>query len=74
MNTGMRMKEESAIELLQTLLAPVRENGWTIRVNLHEDNTTAIIVAATGGNPTMKTLERGFGVSIAKLHEHYEFS
>ena len=38
-------------------------------VNVHEDNTTAIAGVRSGKNPTMKTLERGHGVSIGWLHE-----
>ena len=37
-------------------------------MNLHENNTTALTVASTGKNPTMKTLERGHGVSIGWIN------
>lgn len=56
----------------------VTESGVTVRVaggddwlriNLHEDNTTCIQSARTGKNQTMKTLERGFGVSIGWINE-----
>ena len=42
---------------------------WKLRINNHEDNTTALTVAATGKNPTMKTLERCHGVSVASIHQ-----
>ncbi len=38
-------------------------------VNVQEDNTSAITAASTGKNPTMKTLERCFGVSVAWINE-----
>ena len=36
---------------------------------IHEDNTTCIIAYTTGKNPTMKDLERCFGVSLAWGHQ-----
>jgi len=43
--------------------------AWKIVIFLHEDNTVCIHAAKTGRNPTMKTLERNFGVSVAWLNE-----
>ena len=48
----------------------VAEQGvWHMVIYIHEDNTSAISGAASGKNPTMKTLERCFGVSVAKINE-----
>ena len=42
---------------------------WTPVIFIHEDNTTCIIAYTTGRNPTMKDLERCFGVSLAWGHQ-----
>ena len=69
MNTGMKTKGEPAFSIWTRLLAQYHEEGWTVTIHLHEDNTTAIVGARTGKNPTMKTLERGFGVVIGWINE-----
>jgi len=38
---------------------------WCPVIYIHEDNTTCIIAYTTGKNPTMKDLERAFGISLA---------
>ena len=64
MNEGMKRRGEQALTIWQWLLEQYHEEGWTASIILHEDNTTAIIGARTAKNPTMKTLERGFGIDI----------
>ena len=69
MNEGMKKRGEQALTIWQVLLEQYHEDGWTASIALHEDNTTAIIGARTGKNPTMKTLERGFGINIGWNNE-----
>ena len=69
MNEGMKKRGEQALTLWQALLEQYHEDGWSASIVLHEDNTTAIIGARTGKNPTMKTLERGFGIDIGWNNE-----
>ena len=64
MNEGMKRRGEQALIIWQWLLEQYHEEGWTASIVLHEDSTTAIIGARTAKNPTMKTLERGFGIDI----------
>ena len=65
----MKDRGEPAISIWQKILGHWRSPGWQIKVNLHEDNTTAIHGVRTGKNPTMKTLERNFGVKVGYMHE-----
>ena len=44
-----------------------RRRWWSPVIFVHEDNTTCISAVSTGKNPTMKTLERCFGVCLAWL-------
>ena len=60
----MKKRGEQALTIWQWLLEQYHDEGWTASIVLHEDNTTAIIGARTGKNPTMQTLERGFGIDI----------
>ena len=62
---------EPAIRIWQVLLAQFHrhDTSWKAKINLHEDNTTAIHAVRTGKNPTMKTLERKFGVEIGAMHD-----
>jgi len=71
LNAGMRLRGEPAIDIWGVLLKRYHQDdpNWKLVINVHEDNTTAIIGARTGKNPTMKTLERGHGVSIAWINE-----
>ena len=69
MNEGMRKKGENAFSIWSLLLGQYHDKDWKLVINLHEDNTTAIVGARTGKNPTMKTLERGFGVQIGWICE-----
>ena len=66
LNTGMKNRGEPAIDIWTVLLAQYHTDDpdWKLQIYIHEDNTTAICGARSGKNPTMKTLERGFGVSI----------
>ena len=50
-------------------MAQYHPKDWKPSMMVHEDNSTAIMGVKTGKNPTMKTLERGHGVSISWLHE-----
>ena len=43
---------------------PKRNQGTTIFMH-----TTAVTVAATGNNPTVKTLERTYCVSVDSIHQ-----
>jgi hypothetical protein len=45
------------------------DDAWDVFVHLHEDNTTCIVCARTGNNPTMKTLERCVGVSVWWIYQ-----
>ena len=69
LNAGMKTKGVSALAIWDLLLRPYHAKNWKLVVNIHEDNTTAIRAACTGKNPTMKTLERGHGVSVGWLYE-----
>jgi len=80
---GMKKRGESAFVLWNRILKRFHVNdvlrlpyeasdskaAWKIVIFLHEDNTVCIHAAKTGRNPTMKTLERNFGVSVAWLNE-----
>ncbi len=69
LHLGMKKRGETALIIWYTMMQQFHDNHpeWKAVVNLHEDNTTAIVAARTGKNPTMTTLERGFGVSIAYI-------
>ena len=53
----------------QLLLAPFHEEGWSVVINLHEDNSTTCVAVRTGKDPTMTTLERGHGVIVGWINE-----
>ena len=71
LNHGMKSRGEPGLDIWPYLLGQYHEHDpeWKFRINLHEDNTPAIAGAASGKNPTMKTLERGQGVSIGWMHD-----
>ena len=69
LNSGLKSRGEPCLDLLGTILGQYHGNDWKLTVNVREDNTTAIAGVWSGKNPTMKTLERGHGVSIGWLHE-----
>ena len=60
------------LQKLGKVLGKYHEKQWSLRINAHEDNTTMLTVAATGKNPTMKTLERNHGVSVAWIHKQVQ--
>ena len=65
LNSGMNEKGEPAIKIWDTLLGHFHRKvrtDWQLKINLQEDNTTAIQGVRNGKNPTMKTLERIFGI------------
>ena len=62
-NLALRMLGLPGLEMWDILLA--REVVLLFR----EDNTAMIRIMETGRNPTMKTLERNFGISVAWLNE-----
>ena len=69
LNAGMKDRGEPALSIWQKILGTHKDQGWQVKINLHEDNTTAIHSVRTGKNPTMKTLERNFGVKVGYMHE-----
>ncbi len=69
LHLGMKKRGETALIIWHRIMKQFHEPKWKAVVHLHEDNTTAIVAARTGKNPTMTTLERGFGVSIAYIHD-----
>ncbi len=69
MDEAVERKGEPSMDILHNRLAPHHLAGWQLRIHLHEDNSTAITIAATGNNQTMNTIERWHGVSIGWVHE-----
>ena len=69
LNSGMKNRGEPAIDIWSLLLAKYHDQDWKFQLNVQEDNTTAIAGARSGKNPTMKTLERGHGVSVGWINE-----
>ena len=59
------------MELWSILLAQYHADDpdWKFTIHVHEDNTPAIQGARTAKNPSHKTLERGFGVSLGWINE-----
>ena len=72
MNTGLKTRGEPALEIFEATMQQYHEEGWKVSINVHEDNSAAVSAVKSGKNPTMKTLERGHGVSIGWLHERAE--
>lgn len=60
--------KKAATSLLPNPPQLPRDEPWVPLIVVHEDNTTCIIAVTTGKNPTMKTLERRFGVSLSWLN------
>ena len=72
LNSGMNERGEPAITIWDTLLGHFHRKvrpDWQLKINLQEDNTTAIQGVRNGKNPTMETLERIFGTKIGRMHE-----
>ncbi len=55
------------VPMKYTIKSPTVGNRPPV-IFVHEDNTTCISAVSTGKNPTMKTLERCFGVSLSWLN------
>merc|ERR1711965_1088786 len=43
LDKGMRRRGEPGLAIWQLLLAPYHELGWSIVINLHEDNSTTCV-------------------------------
>ena len=55
MNFGIQNRGEPSVTIWQRLLAQYHDSDWKFRMNLHEDNTIAIVGARTGKNPIVKS-------------------
>ena len=66
MNAALRTIGLPALDLWDTILAK------KAKVHFQEDNETAIIVAETGRNPTMRHIGRTHGVQIGWIHETFK--
>ena len=67
----MKNKGEPALDIWNVIMKQyhMEEEDWKMRMNVHEDNTTAITAVRTNKNQTMKTLERNHGVVLGWMHE-----
>jgi hypothetical protein len=69
---GMTSKGEPGLEIWFVLMKRYHSADWIFYINLHEDNSPAVFAVRTGKNPTMKTLERFFGVKLNWITERLE--
>ena len=67
-NTAMKSRGEMSLDLFGVIMKRYHDSQWKPQIKFHEDNTTCITCLRSGINKTMKTLERGFGVSLGWCH------
>jgi hypothetical protein len=71
LDRGMRARGDPCFVVWHRILKQyhMRDDAWDVVVHLHDDNTTCTVCARASKNPTMRTLERCFGVRVGWIYQ-----